>query len=297
MSPEYLEDVYNSFSAEDGAALILSATSGAGEGLDVAGIDGVINYGIVSNIPMKSQRDGRAGRSTAKEAYCVHMIEPWVLDMDLSTAPIDPDDPDRPFSDAALTKKTPTKKERTGRAAIHFATCGHCVRVLLAAYFQDNSPEALEYTGRWCCDSDDHLGNTFTLERLFLSPVYTGTVATEAVKRKRNKYRLTKDRPELEARLIAWRTESHSNFVLQFVCPPSFILDDSAVKKLSMACPEIITSAASVTSLLGQSPEWDGLWAKGIFELISKFTPTAGTDEDDEDGESDKEEPKSKRRR
>ncbi|KAF7328238.1 Werner syndrome ATP-dependent helicase [Mycena venus] len=94
LSPEYLEDAYANFADPDGMCLILHATAGAGEGLDVA---------------------GRAGRSTDADAFCVQMIEPWV---DTSEMAMDPNDPDRPLSDVALTKKHPTKQERTGRASI-----------------------------------------------------------------------------------------------------------------------------------------------------------------------------------
>ncbi|KAJ7866677.1 hypothetical protein B0H13DRAFT_2352417 [Mycena leptocephala] len=45
MSPEYLEMTYNDFANPDGTVLILHVTSGAGEGLDVPEINGVINYG------------------------------------------------------------------------------------------------------------------------------------------------------------------------------------------------------------------------------------------------------------
>ncbi|KAJ7678745.1 hypothetical protein B0H14DRAFT_2655755 [Mycena olivaceomarginata] len=55
------QDAYASFADPDGMALILNATAGAGEGLDVAGIDGVIIYRIVADIPTKSQWDGRVG--------------------------------------------------------------------------------------------------------------------------------------------------------------------------------------------------------------------------------------------
>ncbi|KAJ7078344.1 P-loop containing nucleoside triphosphate hydrolase protein, partial [Mycena epipterygia] len=296
MSPEYLEDVYSSFSADDGNALILNATSGAGEGLDVRGINGVINYGIVANIPMKCQRDGRAGRSTVDEAFCISMVEPWVPQTDLSNSPIDPNDPDRPLSDAGITKKNPTKQERTGRAAIHFATSDKCQRILLAEYYQDRTAEALEYTGRWCCDSNDHLGNTFALERIFLGPVYVEPMI-KAVKRKRKTtvYRPKKERPELEKLLVKWRTDAHANFTLRFLRPPTFILDASGLKTLCMARRALITSARSITSLLKQSDEWGNMWAQGIFDIIAKYKPSAVAAEDG-DEESDEEEPRSKRR-
>ncbi|KAJ7455168.1 hypothetical protein FB451DRAFT_1048993, partial [Mycena latifolia] len=146
MSRQYLEDAYQSFADPEGVCLILHATAGAGEGLDIPGIDGVIIYGIVADLPIKSQWEDRAGRSTEADAFCVHMIEPWVSEINTSQMPIDPNDPDHPLSDTALTKKNPTKQERTGRASVHHATSPECERVLKAAYYQDNSPEGTPYT-------------------------------------------------------------------------------------------------------------------------------------------------------
>ncbi|KAJ6536233.1 P-loop containing nucleoside triphosphate hydrolase protein [Mycena capillaripes] len=281
MSREYLEETYASFADPDG-------------GLDIAGIDGVIIYGIVADIPTKTQWEGRAGRSTNSEAFCIQMIEPWVAEIPTSDMAIDASDPDRPLSDAALTKKNPTKKERTGRASVHHATSPECERVLKAAYYQDNSPDALHYTGRWCCDSSTHQGNTFALDALFLGPIYTEPPAPEPTKRQRTVYRPTKERPELEEVLVRWRTQMHGNFMLRTIRPPTFILDPGAIKKLTMAPASSITSAKSITLLLKQSPEWEYLWAKSLFDVISQYKPK---DSDSEDGDSDENEPKPKRRK
>lgn len=97
----------------------------------------------MADIPTKSQWEGRAGRSTDADAFCVHMIESWVPPLDLSQLPMDLNDPDRPISDLALTKKNPTKQERTGRASVHHARSPDCERVLKASYYQDTSPEGL----------------------------------------------------------------------------------------------------------------------------------------------------------
>jgi hypothetical protein len=70
-------------------------------------------------------------------------VEPWVPEIDTDLLEIDAQDPDRPFSDVALTKKNPTKQERTGRASIHLATSPRCERVLKAEYYQDSSPDGM----------------------------------------------------------------------------------------------------------------------------------------------------------
>jgi ATP-dependent helicase YprA (DUF1998 family) len=111
------------------------------KGLDVRGIDGVINYGIPAKVPTKTQRDGRAERSTDDEAFCINMVEPWFVDMGASPIPSFQEDPNRPLLDAGLTKKVPNKQERTGAASIRLATSPDCQRVLGAEYYDDNSPE------------------------------------------------------------------------------------------------------------------------------------------------------------
>ncbi|KAJ7697338.1 hypothetical protein B0H17DRAFT_1197391 [Mycena rosella] len=243
MSPEYLEQVYASFSDPEGDCLILNATQGAGEGLDVPGINGVINYGIPAKIPMKTQRDGRGGRSTASPAFCLNLIEPWVREMDAESALVDVGDPDRPLMEAGLTKK--------------------------------DSPEALEFRGPWCCDSTKaHPGSTFNLQKLFLGPIFVTPVTTETRKRKAsNKYRPTGERPALTQLLVDWLSATHAKSPLRFVRPPSFILDDVAIAALSRALPSSLSSASSVTELLHQTPEWHGLWAESVCAIIAGYKP------------------------
>ncbi|KAJ7768865.1 P-loop containing nucleoside triphosphate hydrolase protein [Mycena metata] len=273
MSPEYLEQVYASFSDPDGDCLILNATQGAGEGLDVPGINGVINYGIPAKIPMKTQRDGRGGRSTASPAFCLNLIEPWVREMDAESALLDVGDPDRPLMEAGLTKKVPTKQERTGVASIHLANSDDCEREINADYYGDDSAEALEFTGPWCCDSKKaHPGSTFDLQKLFLGPLFVTPVITETRKRKAaNKYRPTGERPALTQLLVDWLRATHAKSPLRFVRPPSFILDDVAIAALSRALPSSLSSAGSVTEFLHQTPEWDGLWAESVCAIIAGY--------------------------
>ncbi|KAK7035127.1 P-loop containing nucleoside triphosphate hydrolase protein [Favolaschia claudopus] len=262
---QYLDQVYSDFADPEGRTLILCATAGAGE-----------------EVTTKTQWEGRGGRSTDDEAFCVSMIEPWVAEIDSSTLIIDSNDPDRPLQDISLTKKNPTKQERTGRASIHFAVSDECERVLKAAYYGDDSAEALYYTGRWCCDSKAHVGSTFELQKLFLGSIYEEQpVVPTAAKRRRNVYRPTRDRPLLEELLGRWRFDVHRNFHLRAVRPPTFILDAPHIKKLAMAAPDSINSAESITTLLKQTEEWAGLWADVLFKLVSGYTPVNGDDEEE----------------
>ncbi|KAJ7752946.1 hypothetical protein B0H16DRAFT_1258836, partial [Mycena metata] len=239
MSPEYLEEVYTSFAEPEGNCLILNSTQGAGE----------VRVQLLNLLQ--------------KCGFCPTMIEPWVLEMDLDSAPAKECDPDRPLLKAGLTKKVPTKQERTGIASIKQATSAECDHIFNAKYYGDDSAEALEFTGPWCCDSTlAHLNNSFRLDKLFLGPIFVAPIVVETKKHKAaNKYRPTSERPALTKLLVDWLSTIHTASPLCFVCPPSFILDDAAMNTLSHALPSSITTANSITELLYQTPEWHGLWA------------------------------------
>ncbi|KAF7334003.1 Werner syndrome ATP-dependent helicase [Mycena venus] len=301
MSPEYLEQTYNSFAHPEGTVLILHATSGAGEGLDVPEIDGVINYSLPEKVTMRFQWEGRAGRSTTHDAFALTMIEPWVFDMDLSNAVDDKDDPDQPLLHEGLKKRNPRKQERIGTASVHLARCLGCKREAYAQFFEDDSEEALEFTCRWCCDG--HPGNSFALSKLFLGPVYEGEEVRAATKRKRAKYRPVKQRAKLVELLTNWVSEVHRSDELRFLRPPSFILDGIALKTLSMAPSSSVASSGSITSILKQSDEWDEIYAEPVFKIIQGYDckiAKKGVDEDQEDenendDESESEDPPMKR--
>ncbi|KAJ7495742.1 P-loop containing nucleoside triphosphate hydrolase protein [Mycena galericulata] len=288
MSPEYLEQTYNSFASLDGA------------GLDVPEIDGVINYGLPEKVTMRFQWEGRAGRSTTRDAFALTMIEPWVFEMDLSTAVDDKDGPDRPLLIEGLKKKNPRKQERIGTASVRLARCDGCKRLAYAKFFEDDADEALEFTCLWCCDG--HQGNGFSLSKLLLGPIYEGTEIRAPTKRKRTQYRPVKQRPELVELLTNWVTEVHQTDELRFLRPPSFILDGPALKTLSMAPSSLIVSSGSVTSLLDQSMEWDTMYAQPIFKIIQAYDhqlARKGLDqyenEEDEDEDEDEDGPPPKR--
>ncbi|KAJ7658413.1 hypothetical protein B0H17DRAFT_861354, partial [Mycena rosella] len=144
MSPKYLEATYSSFASSDGLALILSATSGAGEGLDVPEVNGVINFGLPKKVPMRFQWEGRAGHSSTRDAFALTMLEPWVLEMSmthLGQVAEDEDDPYRPLLSTGLGKKNPIKQERVGTAAVQLATCPGCKRAAYAKFMEDESDD------------------------------------------------------------------------------------------------------------------------------------------------------------
>ncbi|KAJ7272253.1 hypothetical protein C8J57DRAFT_1715714 [Mycena rebaudengoi] len=101
--------------------------------------------------------------------------------------------------------------------------------------------------------------------------------------------------------LLSWLQTVHEASELRFVRPPSFILDHTAVKKLSMVKPSLISEPHSVTNLLGQSEEWERNYAAPIFRIISSYKPVKSKKSqkvqvEEESGSSEDEEPVPKRR-
>lgn len=120
--------------------LVVSLDSKHLQGLDVRGVDGVIQYGICTEVPENFQRGGRGGRDRDGFSFFLMMVEPWATSADL-TAINDKlnDDPDRPLT--VSMKKTPPKQERCGIASLRIAQSPECIRAQFARYFDDTSPE------------------------------------------------------------------------------------------------------------------------------------------------------------
>lgn len=214
MSPEYLEETFASFADFDGVTLILNGTSAAGTGLDVRGIQGLIQYGICTDVPEMFQRGGRGGRDSDGFAFFLIMIEPWVEGIDIgSLRQPDEANPDQPIC-LPSSRKVLTKQEHCGRSSILLVMSPECLRQGFAHYFKDKNEDALAFTGRWCCDH--HHRNGFSLLSFFLGPIYSGKHDFAPVKRKRNKYRLVSQRKPLEHLLKAWVFETHLHDPLRF---------------------------------------------------------------------------------
>ncbi|KAJ7190029.1 hypothetical protein GGX14DRAFT_580190 [Mycena pura] len=126
MSPEYLEDVYASFADPDGMCLILHATAGAGEMIEpwVLEID-TSEMGMDANDPDRPLSDaaleevGSLPQGKIGQVGYKRLSHPDYADRSSCRAPMLAQPPTTP---TALTKKHPTKQERTGRASIHHAT-------------------------------------------------------------------------------------------------------------------------------------------------------------------------------
>ncbi|KAJ7025234.1 P-loop containing nucleoside triphosphate hydrolase protein [Mycena alexandri] len=278
MSKEYLTRVFNDFSREDVG------------GIDVRDIAAVIDYGIPQKKPKGLQRGGRCGRNGAPSVYLV-MAEAWAFTASLDAAELDNGDPDRPIA-GHLTKFS-KKPERTGLAMILYVRSVVCLRRLIRDYLADVSPEALNISTPWCCDrfhphaaalqfdkrnffpgrfiySDDtgaiYAGDIDEVDRVHLNPP----------KRKKRKTkgpvnRKMVHREPLQLRLRAWLASAHANDHLRAVRPPSFILDPTAMKKLSAVHPDRMTSVAQLVSALDETAEWGVEWGGKVLAVIKAY--------------------------
>ncbi|KAH9160732.1 II DNA helicase [Lactarius sanguifluus] len=283
MSKEYLTKVYEDFSKPDGHC----------RGLDIEDIEIVIQYGITRDVPTALQRGGRGGRSSTGEAIFLIMYEPWVKTIDLKAVRVeassDPDHPNVP----KLTAHS-TKQARTGVAMIKVIQQNEeCLRRLFATYLNDQAPDgkypSLRFTTKWCCDR--HSGSDFRLCTFFkgrllyqdtvTSGLYYGGVDESdreeipphpRKKRKAGiKVRATDERATLTDRLIAWRVQVHDSDPLASVRPPTFILNDFSIKKLSRLHPAEVTGPEKIVSVLNETQEWQANWSGQVYETIRAY--------------------------
>ncbi|KAF8871288.1 P-loop containing nucleoside triphosphate hydrolase protein [Infundibulicybe gibba] len=271
MSPEYLEETFSSFAEPDGATLIINGTSGAGTGLDIRGVEGVIQYGICTEIPEGYQRGGRGGRDKNGFAFFLMMVESWTV-----------------------SGKNPTKQERCSIASLKLVQSAECLRQQFARYFNDNCPTALEFTGRWCCDR--HVGNGFDLAQLFLGPIFTGDEPPPSIpKRKRIKYRPVKERDGLEHQLKIWLYNAYMNSPHRFSQRASLILDEPSIHSLVKVDPKNIKTPSDITQILNQTTEWESNWSRPIYKVITAYDRSLSSAGSLGHGESSDEEPLLKR--
>ncbi|KAH9014989.1 II DNA helicase [Lactarius pseudohatsudake] len=289
MSKEYLTKVYEDFSKPDGHCRVLHATEGASTGLDIGDIEIVIQYGITRDVPTALQRGGRGGRSSTGEAIFLIMYEPWVKTIDLKAVIVetasDPDHPNVP----KLTKHS-TKQARTGVAMIKVIQQNEeCLRRLFATYLNDQAPDALYFTTKWCCDrhpgSDFRLCTFFKGRLLYQDPdtsgLYYGGIDESdreeilpPLRKKRKagvKVRATNEQAPLTDRLIAWRLRVYDSDPLASVRPPTFILNDSSIKKLSRLHPAEVTGPEKIVSVLGETQEWQANWSGQVYATIRAY--------------------------
>jgi len=85
------------------------------------------------------------------------------------------------------------------------------------------------------------------------------------------------ERKSLISQLVAWQHEAHVNDPLAAVRRASFIIDDTGITNLAKLDSEKITDYRQITSLLGQTEEWEGEWSGKIFNVIQKFNKDLAT--------------------
>ncbi|KAJ7208369.1 P-loop containing nucleoside triphosphate hydrolase protein [Mycena pura] len=277
MSKDYLKQVFDDFSQESG-------------GLDVGGIDVVIDYGVPRTQSTAIQRGGRAGRRGQISVYLV-MAEPWAFTASIDAADPDSADPDRPISGQLV--KNSRKPERTGLAMVLYVRTVLCLRKTIAQYLADGTRDALQVSTAWCCDRPHpenpslcfdkrdffpgrfiyqesngaiYAGDTDEQDRLHLNPP-----KTKKRKAKGPPNRKIVDRADLQARLRDWLWSAHANDALRGVRPASFILDGKGIKVLSAVHPDRMHSVSQVVSALDETQEWGQEWGDKVLEVISAY--------------------------
>ncbi|KIJ12601.1 hypothetical protein PAXINDRAFT_14523 [Paxillus involutus ATCC 200175] len=188
------------------------------------------------------------------------MAEPWAF-------------PDKPY--AGTVKKSSSKQERTGCAALHLIQSTTCLRQFFALYLDDQSSQATTFIAPWCCDR--HNNTSFDLSTYFLGSQYTGISALEDLatdpskKRPRNRYQAMDEHWPLLKKLREWRTSAHGRDPQRSVQPITWLCDDDALNALSKAHPDNLRSQDNIIKLLDKTEEWGSDCGAAIFAIISKF--------------------------
>ena len=133
---------------------------------------------------------------------------------------------------------------------------------------------ALDFTGKWCCDR--HPGNGFDLASYFPGVFYTEEDDINLVNKRKKRTpkgqnRPMAQRPHLQSRLRAWRTEAHALDPLHSVRPSTFICDDKSIVKLSTMHPDKITCALDITRALDETEEWAEEFGNQVYRVMLAY--------------------------
>ncbi|KAF8221563.1 P-loop containing nucleoside triphosphate hydrolase protein [Tricholoma matsutake] len=166
MSEQYLCEVHQAFTEEDGICKILCTTSGESIGIDFPDVKIVCNVGLPSSIIDVLQRGGQVGHRDRSQGLFVLFYELWALTIPLNEyANSRSDDPDCP---CVLSKPTASRKERAPLSCVKLVQCQTCLWEFFTSYLGDNAAngallsskcvhtdvcsEALHYNMIFCCD-------------------------------------------------------------------------------------------------------------------------------------------------
>ncbi|KII83572.1 hypothetical protein PLICRDRAFT_119303, partial [Plicaturopsis crispa FD-325 SS-3] len=155
MSKAYLNKVYANFESPTGRCRILCATSGASTGLDIPGIERVLQYGLTTNGTDSVQRAGRGGRDSTTCALFLVMAEPWAYDIEIEADDEDPD-PDKPHMPKPKDGNR-SKQDRIGRASLAYVQSSGCLRQFWASYLSDHSETGKQISPSFIITNGLHL--------------------------------------------------------------------------------------------------------------------------------------------
>lgn len=149
-----------------------------------------------------------------------------------------------------------------------------CIYIFLALFF----------TGPYCCDSPNHIVNqaeefdpSYWIPRLCNHSDDLGVGSSEVTKpRTRTLYRPLSERRELTGILEDWRLKIYKAEPSNSLFPIDDILGSQRIVALARLLPDSPPNSLLVqfTDFLGQSKEWNAVYAPQVFKIISDYNLT-----------------------
>ncbi|KAJ7100305.1 P-loop containing nucleoside triphosphate hydrolase protein [Mycena crocata] len=255
MSKLYLEEVISSFKEPNGIVRALIATECASNGLDVADIRYIIDYGVTKTMFEKDQRGGRGGRDGLL-CLILTIAERWAYENLAAT-----DENHKPND----------KEKRTEAEVIADASSKSCERRTLAEHNYDETPEALDFLSSCCQNCDEDLDLSVFLPGPFATVVESSSEPPP--RRTRKKYRPVAHRTELVEQLEEWRAEKHANDPVACNFRIGDILELSSMALLARE-PRYslrIPADTGITSFLDETEDWHREYALDILSVIVQY--------------------------
>ncbi|KLO04323.1 P-loop containing nucleoside triphosphate hydrolase protein [Schizopora paradoxa] len=277
MSHEYKQKALLELCKVDGSKRGVIATGSMSNGINILDFDLIVFYGTAELMVDFEQKSGRGGRD-GRQCLILTIAEDWLYQTR----------PTKDERDKADPKATGTaaKRLRTADEMFDYTMLSSCRPKFIADSNDDNSREctfsyvfytlltcllALNPLGI-CCDGHDdfNLNAALKLAPHVLPPI------PDKPKKKRNAYRKTEDRGELEDLLKTWRKNAWTSSPTAKRWDEQLILTDEDLIKLAMAKIGRIQQASDVVELLEESPSWALYWADRILRVILNYNANAG---------------------